>query len=409
MIPREPEIALVFAPEPWVEELHRHFTDHGGVRVRQLIVDPVLAREESYDTLVSGSSWPALTVGLVEDLHERGRRILGVHDRGDEAALTHLTSIGVDRCIESDAAPEEFEAVLIAMAPRFVRADPEVPERWQTTAGHSATGRIIVGGPGGTGATEVAIHLAAACVAAGEPVVLVDGDDVAPSVAQRLALPIEPNLRTAVDAVQHGLGDVESCLMPIGRSGVQACCGLPNAAAWSQLRPNEVLDVLRRLEDADRRLVVDVGHRLEDLGSGRRTRYSLARALVAAGDVLVGVTSGSPVGLTRGLGWIADVRALQPAAPLHLVVNRAPREPFKRSELRREILRTHSPATITIIPFDRRVGAVSWSGGLVARGSFRRAVDSLANRLTCHGVSVDGDTDSDGEHVSISHGVGSVS
>ena len=31
----EPEIALVFTAEPWVEELHRYLSDHGGARVRR--------------------------------------------------------------------------------------------------------------------------------------------------------------------------------------------------------------------------------------------------------------------------------------------------------------------------------------------------------------------------------------
>ena len=60
----EPEIALVFSAEPWVEALHRYCSDHGGARVRQLLVDPVLALDEEYATLVSGHRWPALTPAL---------------------------------------------------------------------------------------------------------------------------------------------------------------------------------------------------------------------------------------------------------------------------------------------------------------------------------------------------------
>ena len=28
--PVEPAVALVFSPEAWVEDLHRHLADHGG-------------------------------------------------------------------------------------------------------------------------------------------------------------------------------------------------------------------------------------------------------------------------------------------------------------------------------------------------------------------------------------------
>ena len=76
----EPEVALVFTAEPWVEELHRHLSDHGGARVRSLVVEQSVALEESYDVLVVSHRWPALTRAFVADVHARGRRVLGVHD-----------------------------------------------------------------------------------------------------------------------------------------------------------------------------------------------------------------------------------------------------------------------------------------------------------------------------------------
>ncbi len=36
---REPEVALAFTADLWVEGLHRHLTDHGGARVRTLLVE----------------------------------------------------------------------------------------------------------------------------------------------------------------------------------------------------------------------------------------------------------------------------------------------------------------------------------------------------------------------------------
>jgi len=56
----EPEVALVFSPEAWVEGLHRHLTDHGGARVRQVIVDPSLAFDEEYGVHIGGAHHFAL-------------------------------------------------------------------------------------------------------------------------------------------------------------------------------------------------------------------------------------------------------------------------------------------------------------------------------------------------------------
>ena len=64
----EPEVAIVFTPEIWVEELHRYFTDHGGARVRQLVVDPALAVSEQYSVLIVSWRWPSLTRVLLSIL-----------------------------------------------------------------------------------------------------------------------------------------------------------------------------------------------------------------------------------------------------------------------------------------------------------------------------------------------------
>jgi len=52
------------------------------------------------------------------------------------------------------------------------------------------------------GRTELAIELALA-LGRRTSIVLLDADDVAPAVGPRLQLPIEPNLRTAIDAVEQ--------------------------------------------------------------------------------------------------------------------------------------------------------------------------------------------------------------
>ena len=104
----EPAVALAFTPDPWVETLHRHLTDHGGARVRSLVLEPAVALEESYDVLIAGHRWPALTRAFVDDLHTRGRVVLGVFDSEESASRAHLVAIGVDAIVESDAAPVTF-------------------------------------------------------------------------------------------------------------------------------------------------------------------------------------------------------------------------------------------------------------------------------------------------------------
>ena len=49
----EPSVALVFSPEVWVEELHRHLSHHGGARVRQIVQEGLSVYRIKTDVLQS--------------------------------------------------------------------------------------------------------------------------------------------------------------------------------------------------------------------------------------------------------------------------------------------------------------------------------------------------------------------
>ncbi|MCZ7536557.1 MAG: hypothetical protein M5T61_12075 [Acidimicrobiia bacterium] len=381
---REPEIALVFSPEPWVEELHRHFADHGGARVRQVLVDPALALEEDYDTLVVSHRWPALTQALVADLHDRRRRILGVYDREEPAAREILDRLGVDAVVESDAGPRSFLDALLLLA-REPEEEPAASAGVRASAAsvHDARlGRtILVGGPAGSGKTELAVEMSRAVSVEGKTAALLDADEVAPSVAARLGLPIEPNLRSAIDAVEFGLGTLSGALGVAPQGGFAVVAGLPNVAAWSQVRPGEVVRVLRGLAGSHDVVVIDVAAPLDDVGGGSRGRYALARALLQEADEVVAVGNADPVGVTRLLAWLASAHSIAPASQMHVLVNRAPRDRFRRGEVFEEIYRTFPPASLSFTPSDRRVEAAAWAGCAVRRGPFTRAVGAAVSEL----------------------------
>src|SRR5207253_5608659 len=97
---------------------------------------------------------------------------------------------------------------------------------------------------------------------------------------------------------------------------------------------------------------------------------------------VVGVAPATPVGVTRLLGWVGEVRALNAGAAIHLAINRAPRDAFRKAELEHEIRRTFDPASLVFLPHDPRVEAAAWSGTLVAYGPYARAVAELATRVS---------------------------
>jgi MinD-like ATPase involved in chromosome partitioning or flagellar assembly len=239
---------------------------------------------------------------------------------------------------------------------------------------------VAVGGTPGAGATEVAIAFTAALRSQGGSAALVDADEVVPSIAQRLGLPIEPNLRSAIESVEYGMGDVDAAIVRAGRE-LDVLPGLPNVGAWSQVRPTEVLDVIEAVGRTRRHVIVNFASRLEDVGRGGRSRYGISRAVVCDASDVIGVAPATPVGVSRLLGWVSDVRALNAGATIHLAINRAPRDAFRKAELEQEIRRTFEPASLVFLPHDPRVEAAAWSGTLVASGPYAKAVAELATKV----------------------------
>ncbi|CAN5775070.1 hypothetical protein BH23ACT5_BH23ACT5_23550 [soil metagenome] len=143
---------------------------------------------EEYDVVLIDDVRSFLTPRLVELARRDGRMVVGVFDPGDGADAKRRL---LDDVIDSDATPEEF----VVFADRLHSLTPHA--RASRSFPWSSWAIVAVGTPpGGCGATKVAIALAGSLRQ-----VLVDCDDVAPSIAHRLGLALHPNLRTAIHLV----------------------------------------------------------------------------------------------------------------------------------------------------------------------------------------------------------------
>jgi MinD-like ATPase involved in chromosome partitioning or flagellar assembly len=383
----EPRIALAASPREWAQKLHRHVADHGGARVRATVLHPRDAIDEDYDVLVADDTTSFLTPRLVELLHELARTVLGVYDPGDPRGKEDLLVLGVDAVLPRDAAPEAFVEALVDLAAS--RGGPVVQERVDPAAGAGRDGTrtpathgrmtAVVASSGGAGATEVAVALAAACGARGDATVVVDADDVSPSLAPRLGLPVYPNLRAAVDAVEQRTGLLADLLVAVDAGGFWALPGIGSAANWGDLRPARTLEALRAITGMRRQVLVNVGHRIEDVPApGGAARYGLARHVACTADAIVVVALPTPAGLARLFDWVADLRAFAADVPLHVLCNRAPSSSFVRAEITAEIMRTFAPASLWFAPADPRLDGAAWRQEVVATGPFARAVASMA-------------------------------
>jgi MinD-like ATPase involved in chromosome partitioning or flagellar assembly len=391
----EPELAVVFSPREWADRVVRFITDHGGGRVRLRVVEGRVALEESFDVLIAEDITSFLSPRFVRELKEQGRAVLGVFDPDEPTGKQRLVDAGVDDVVECEAPSEEFVRRVTTLmslratpaeSPTFGIGPVQAAVRGTQQAAEAdevPNGIVAVGGPaGGCGATEIAIELARSSRAAGATVVLVDADDRAPSVAQRLGLPLTPNIRTAAEVLFHGEGQLPDVVIPVPQGGFDVVAGLGNPGDWAQLWPAEAVEVVKELAEVADQVIVNVGSQLEDLAAvGGPERFRLSRSMLRAAGTVVAVGAPSPVGITRLLGWLADVRTIAPRRAAHLVVNRAPDGAFARTEIAAEITRTYLPSSLHFVPHDPRVEAAAWRGELVRSGPFTKAVGHVARSL----------------------------
>jgi MinD-like ATPase involved in chromosome partitioning or flagellar assembly len=390
----EPEVAVVYSPREWLEQLDRFVFDHGGVRIRAKVVDRRDAVEESCQVLVVDDFTAFLSRGFVDEVHRLDRRVLGVYDLGEvsgdeplSAGLERLRQCGVDDVIEASAPPSEFVAAVAALAESagarleaelgLVAPEPPLERREEPDSTRGFV-TVVASPPGGCGASEIAIAMGAALARRGDGTAVVDADDLAPSLAQRMGLGLYPNLRAGIQAVEEGTGDLDRALVRVREGGFDAMAGLSRPRDWAAVRPFEVAEMIRSLALIRQQVVVNAGPCLEDLAwLGQPERFGIARHLVGLADSLVVVGRADPVGVKRLLEWLAEARTLSPGTPIHVVINFAGRGTFKRGEIEDEIRRAVPPATLAFVPADERVREAAWAGTPVARGPFTRAVDRL--------------------------------
>lgn len=388
----ETELAIAMSAREWSDRLHRFLADHGGARVRLNAMGPHDVVAESFDILLIDDICSFLTPRLVDLVERSGRKVIGVYDSIEfPDGKDRLLDCGVAEVIEASAHPDEFLGVIGRIADMVaVRSMDQTDEGSPTVEPSIETRRdriLAVTAPsGGTGTTETAVALAASLASRGADVVLVDGNDLSPSLAQRLDLPLHPNIRTAIDVLEHRTGLVSDLLSQAGH-GLHVLAGLPNVRDWSEVRPRQVADVVFELAEATRFVVMDLGSQIESIGFGDGiSRFGITHELLRIADRVITVATGDPVGVARLIDWIASARQFAPELGFDILINRAPRDAFRRSEIVEELSRTYRPASLGFLPEDGKLAGWVWNGEPAPRGRFRNAIDGWAGRFVTERV-----------------------
>lgn len=389
-------VGAVVSARPWRGDLQRHCRDHVAGTVVRMVRDARDALEEPIEVLVVDDDTSYLSAPFVVRLRERGVVTVGLYDpdEADGHGYRYLLSVGVDLALPSTLPPEELLDALAELRP-----DAEV---WQDFGGvvGDVEDRIeperrcvvAVGGPAGAGGTEVSIALAQA-LAGRAPTVLVDLDDVHPSIARRLGLGLHPHVVTAVDALRREKVDLrgeqvltlDDCLArPVvgGPTPFAVVAGLAARDDWSLLRADDAGDLVYELSARWSFVVARTGPILEDLGRWV-PRYEVARRTLERATSVVGVCDASPLGVLRFLDWLTDAVDVVPVAAIDVAINRCPRSPAQRAELVEQLREAAGDRVgrVVALPCDRRVARAAWDAEAVAGGPFVKALRCLADAV----------------------------
>lgn len=390
------ELTYAFAAggvRDWPRVWGRHIADHGPGR----IVAHVAERKSLYDhdcaVFVVDADSSIIDRGVIDQLRQRGTTVVAVWDPTQPRTKELAVRLGADGLIEADAMPEELVRLALELAGGW--ADRAAPEAERATVARAAVRgerapmppsqrpgglRLVVAGPVGDEAEDVTVELARVLASAGKAVVVVDVDEVHPGLAQRLGLPVLPNLRIAVDAArdggQHPLTDA---LLAVPDGGFWMLAGLADPAQWAEVHPGEVAEVIDELAAGCDIVVAHAGPVAEGpTDHGGADRFGMTRRVLADADRIIAVGVATPTGLARLTTWVADVRHVAPATPLHVVLARAPNDGFGRAELAESLWADVHPASVSLLPADPRVEAAAWAGGFARHGPFTRGVAALA-------------------------------
>jgi hypothetical protein len=273
---------------------------------------------------------PGVDRDLLEDVRRSGTAVLVVRGPG-----VGPPAVPVDRVLTPDFGPDELTAALEEHAVPCTGGDRPMPPTDGPARPHR--GRMVVCcGPGGTGASVVAMATAQGLAADPRRRGLVALADLARHADQALlhdAGDVAPGLPELVDA--HRLGDpdtdaVRGVLHAVPARGYDLLLGLRRHRDWTVLRPRAVGAALDGLLAAYAFVVADADADLEgepETGSiDVEERNTPARAACARADLVAVVGAGD----TKGVHALArTVRQLLdhgvPADRVQPVVNRAAR------------------------------------------------------------------------------------
>jgi hypothetical protein len=320
----------------------------GAEFVKCLSAEEVRARLSSgrpFSALLVDASLPALDRDFVDDVRGAGCAVLVV---GDGRRGRDWTELGAAATLPTRFERKDLVDALSGHVSLIGRADRSpatddtpAPERWRAPL-------IAVTGPGGTGASTIAIAVAQGLASDARNAGVVLLADFCLRAEQAMlhdARDVVPGVQELVDAFRTGRpsgDDIRASTFAVPERGYRLLLGLRHSRAWSTIRPKAFEATLDGLRSAFRCVVADVDADLECEDDGGsidvEERNAMARITCASADVIAVVGLPGMKGTHSLVGVVAEVMRLGiPGRRVVAVVNRAPRGARARAEVERTL------------------------------------------------------------------------
>ncbi|MFT7597825.1 MAG: hypothetical protein ACI8TP_000745 [Acidimicrobiales bacterium] len=402
-------LGVALSGRSWRGDLQRHCRDHVADVTVSLLHEGRDAFGAGIDVVIVDDDTSWLSAPFVNQARDLGLRVVGLYDpaEGEGAGRRLLDRVGIDCHSPASVTSEE----LLDLA-RLSLPDPNLRQRFEDLTSGLPTRRAVedrhvvaVGGPAGSGATEVTLATALGLSRFGRRPVVVDVDETHPSLARRLGLGLHPHLLAAVDVARNESSSMDpteaqpsteleasleaglaNCLATSAIGGpplpFDVIVGLASRDDWSLVRAEDVGELVAELSAQWPSVVVRLGPQLEDL-SRYVDRYEVSRLAAARADHVVAVCDGTSTGLLRFVDWLVDALSLIGDTPVDVVMNRAPSSLSAQCQLVDQLrsIAGDRIGQIIVVGRDRRVERAAWDASLAVSGPFHSAITRLAATL----------------------------
>jgi hypothetical protein len=294
-----------------------------------------------FSVLLVDGGLPALDRDLVELAHHRSCAVVVVDD---QRASRDWRALGATATLPAGFSRDALLDCLGAHAALIRRSDQVSAEILPDTPSAGLAPLAAVCGPGGTGASTVAIALAqelAGEIGAARAVVLVDAALRAEQAMLHDARDIVPGVQELVDTFrtrQPTAEEVRALTFTVTERQYALLLGLRRPRAWSTIRPRAYAAALAGLRASFGTVVVDTDADVEGEDEGGsidiEERHTMARTTIGAADAVFVVGHAGMKGMHSMIQVIAELLAFGvPSQRLIPVINRAPRSTRARAQV----------------------------------------------------------------------------